>query len=62
MNNNLIVVSDNIRVHTATTDNEPAAALSVDLFTNFVGSVRCAAHTLALAVNYFFKTGTQWQK
>ena len=24
--------------------------------------MRCAAHTLALAVNYVFKTGTQWQK
>lgn len=62
MSNNIIVGSDNIRVHTATTDNEPATALAVDLFTNYVGSVRCAAHTLALAVNDVFQTGTQWQK
>ena len=51
MSSNLIVGSDDIRVHTATTDNEPATALAVDLFTNYVGSVRCIVHTLSLAVN-----------
>ena len=76
MNSNLIFVSDDIRFHTATTDNEPAAALEIDIFLNYVGSMRCAAHTsvlavnnvccaahtLALAVNNVFKRGTQWQK
>lgn len=62
MKNNLIVGSEKIRVHTATTDNEPATALAVDLFTNYDGSVRCVAHTLALAVNDVFKPSSPWQK
>ena len=45
----------------ATSDNEGAAALSVDLVTNFVGSVRCTVHTLALVVNDVFVEGTEWQ-
>ena len=62
MSSNLTVVSDDICVHTETTDNEPATALALDLFTNYLGSVRCIAHTLALAVNDGFKRGIQWLK
>lgn len=43
---NSIVGSDNVRVFSATTDNEPATALGADLLTNGVGSVRCVVHTV----------------
>lgn len=59
---NTIVGSDDVRVHTATNDNEASTALAVDLLTNFVGSVRCVVHTLALAVSDVFETGTVWKK
>ena len=52
---NPIVGSDDVRVHTATSDNEESTALGVDLLTNCVGSVRCVGHTLALAVMTFWK-------
>eukprot|EP00178_Gracilaria_changii_P018359 TRINITY_DN5240_c0_g1_i1.p1 TRINITY_DN5240_c0_g1~~TRINITY_DN5240_c0_g1_i1.p1 ORF type:complete len:324 (-),score=45.96 TRINITY_DN5240_c0_g1_i1:1162-2133(-) len=57
-----IVGADDIRVYTATSHNEAATALAVDLLTNFVGSVRCVVHTLALAVNNVFEDGTVWSK
>lgn len=57
-----VVGSEIIRVHTATSDNEAATALAMDLFTNYVGSVRCVVHTLALVVNGVFTPGTEWQK
>ena len=47
----LIVGADKICVHTTNEDNEPATALAVDLFTNHVCSVLCAAYTITLAVN-----------
>lgn len=59
---NEIIGSDNIRIHKVTTDNEPAGALAVDLFTNFVGAVRCVVHTLTLSVNDVFVIGTPWKK
>lgn len=58
---NSIIGADCIRVHAVTSDNEAAVALSCDLLTNFVGSVRCVVHTIALAVNDVFKDGTPWQ-
>eukprot|EP00171_Calliarthron_tuberculosum_P001466 IDg1466t1 len=45
-----IIGSDKIRVHTATSDNEASAALAVDLLTNYVGSVRCIVHSMALVM------------
>lgn len=57
----MIVGSDNIRIHTATSDNEPAVGLACDLFTNFSGSVRCVVHTLALCVNDVFTTTSPWK-
>ena len=57
-----IVSSSKIRVHIASTDNEAATARAVDLFTNFVGSVRCVVHTVALAVNDLFTPTSAWQK
>ena len=49
-------------MHTATSDNEAATALGVDLLTNFVGSIRCVVHTLSLVVNDVFESGTVWKK
>ena len=57
-----IVGSDDVSSFTVTTDNEGAAALSADILTNFVGSVRCVVHSLALCVNAVFKQTTAWQK
>ena len=59
---NPIVRSNDVRVHTATSDNEAAIALAVYLLTNDVCSVRCVVHTLALAINDIFETGTVWKK
>ena len=59
---NLIVGSERLRIHTATSDNEPATALATDLFTNYVGSIRCVVHTIALSVNDVFKPSKPWQK
>lgn len=53
---NPIVGSDEIRVHTATSNNE--AETAVYLLTNHFGSVRCVFHMLALAVNVVFESGT----
>lgn len=58
---NIIIGADCIRVHAVTSDNEAAVAMSCDLLTNFVGSVRCVVHTIALAVNDVFEDGTPWQ-
>lgn len=33
---NIIIGSEDIRIHTVTTDNEPATCLAVDLMTNYV--------------------------
>lgn len=44
----MIIGSSKIRVHTITSDNQAAVALAVDLLTNYVGSVRCVVHTIAL--------------
>ena len=57
-----IVGSETIRMHTVTSDNEPAVKLACDLLTNYVGSVRCVVHSLALCVNDVFKEGRPWQK
>ena len=58
---NAIVRSNNVNLFAATSDNEAAIALAVDLMTNFVGSVMCIVHTLALAVNDVFKDEeSQW--
>lgn len=59
---NMIIGSDNISIHTVTTDNESATALAADLMTNFVGSVRCVVHTIALVVNDVFTADSNWQK
>lgn len=58
---NPIVGADDVCVHTGTSDNDAATALAVDLLTNYVGSVRCVVHTLALAVNDVFEHGTVWK-
>ena len=34
-----------------TSDNDRSVSLSVAILTNYVGSVRCVVHTLALCVN-----------
>ena len=57
-----VVGSDRITVHTITSDNEPSMARAVDLLTNYVGSVRCIVHTLALCVNDVFQPDSPWQK
>lgn len=59
---NSIIGSDHVPVFTATSDNEAATALNVDLLTNYVGSVSCTVHTIAVAVNDVFKVGKSWQK
>ena len=61
MQHNPVVGSADIRVHTATTDNEAATARAADLYTNFVGSVRCVVHTIALAVNDVFTPESPWK-
>ena len=62
LKHSLVVGSENIRIHTITSDNEPATALACDLLTNFVGSVRCVVHSLALCVNDVFAEGSAWQQ
>lgn len=62
LKNSPVVGSDKVRVHTATSDNEPAVGLACDLLTNFVGSVRCVVHTMALCVNDVFTESSPWQK
>lgn len=57
-----ILGSEKVRVFTGTSDNEPATTLGVDLLTNYVGSIRCTVHTIALAINDVFKEGTAWKK
>lgn len=59
---NPFVGSDDIRVYTATIDNEVATALAVDLLTNLVGSVRFVGHTLSLAVDVVFEDEMVWGK
>lgn len=58
---NLVIGSEKISIHTITSDNEASVALACDLLTNYVGSVRCVVHTLALCVNDVFTDGTTWQ-
>ena len=55
-----IVGSESITVNTVTTDNEAAVSKSADLLTNYVGSVRCVVHSLALTINDVFKEGKNW--
>lgn len=62
MQNNPVVGSESIRVHTATSGNEAATAMEMELLTNYVGSVLCVVHTLALVVEDVFKPETEWQK
>lgn len=61
LSQNPIVGSDKISVFTGTSDNEAAAALSVDLLTNFVRSVRCFVHSLALCVKDVFVGDSTWK-
>lgn len=56
-----IVGSNKIRIHTATSDNEPEPAVAMDMFTNYVGSERCVVYTIVLSVNDLFKPGTARQ-
>lgn len=62
LKNSTIIGSDKISIHTITSDNEPSVALGVDLLTNYVGSVRCVVHTLALCVNDVFSDDAPWQR
>lgn len=61
MSESEIIGSDAIRIHTVTSDNEASVKLACDLLTNYVGSVRCVVHTLALCVNGVFEAGKPWQ-
>ena len=62
LRNSVIIGSEKISIHTITSDNEPSVALGVDLLTNYVGSVRCVVHTLALCVNDVFTDDAPWQR
>lgn len=62
LKSSLAVGSEVIRVRTTTSDDEEATALAMDLVTNYLGSVRCVVHTLALVVNDVFTPGKEWQK
>lgn len=62
MPHNIVVGSQTIREHTATSDNEHVTALATDLYTNDVCVVRCVVHTVAQAVNDVFQPGKACQK
>lgn len=49
-----IVGDKSIRVHSVTSDNEAAIALSVDFLTNYVGQVSCAVHSFDLCAKKSF--------
>lgn len=53
--------SDNIKVYTATSNTEGAAALKVDMLTNYLVLIRCVVHTVALCVKEVFNRGILWQ-
>lgn len=56
--NHDVVGKKNILVHDATSDKKATAALSVDVLTNYVGSVRRVIHSLSLFVRNVSKEGT----
>lgn len=56
-----IICSEKLRVHTITSDYETSVVLAVQLLTNYVGSVRCVAISLALCVNEDFLPDAHWQ-
>lgn len=51
MQSNPVAGSEIVRVRTATSDNETASALEIDLFKYYDWSVRCVVHSPALVVN-----------
>lgn len=61
LESNMIVGSNGKCVHHITSDKEPSVALAVDLLANYVGSVRCLVHTLALPVDEVIETYTPWK-
>lgn len=50
--------SDTIKTYTATSKNGGVSALSVDMLTNYFGSVCCALHTVVLFVKDVFNRET----
>lgn len=61
-NISVVIGSDEIGIHTTTSDNEAPVAMACDLLTNDVGYVSCAVLTLDLCVNYVFKPDKTWKK
>lgn len=62
LSKNKIIGSNRMKVFAATSANEAAAVLGVDLLTNFVGTVRCVVQTLALFVRAVFKIDNSWKR
>lgn len=50
----------NITVFSAATDNEEVAALSVEILTNNVGSIRFLVHTMGQCAKEVSSPGTSW--
>lgn len=48
-------------LYKGTSDKEAATEISVELLTDFVGSVRYFIHTFQLSVNYVMTEEAQWQ-